>query len=87
MPNYYDVEKNVPVAKMFKPPGRWGKLANKMRPGDSVLLKTASEAGCLAIAIKTRAGHAVTRKVSDGFRVWRLEPEERESKKVFSIKK
>ena len=72
--NEYKIEYGVPIPKGKR--GRkpiWRDLANKMQEGDSVLLPEEQNPKPLSFAID-RIGHvAVTRKMQDGTRVWKME--------------
>ena len=63
----FEIQKGVEI------PG-WSKLCDAMESGDSVLLDSRDERGCLVARINSRSGYkAVTRKEGDKFRVWKCE--------------
>jgi len=72
----YEIEKNVPHAKIDKN-GKWNDLAKKMEPKDSVVVKNLVEAQALRAALK-RNGHKTSVRaikengVTLSQRVWRM---------------
>ena len=64
------IEKNIPV-----PPARRSKIeiVSDMNIGDSVLCETYEQAMSLRDALRYRGLKYTTRKMDDGWRVWRLE--------------
>jgi len=64
------IEKNIPFPKGR---GKWVEVVHKMEVGDSVLVKTTSEALSLGLAMKRAVnGKVITAKQACGnIRVWR----------------
>ena len=73
------IEKGVPIPKQFgaKRPhgnGKWQRIAKLMEVDDCVFFAGDNgEYACFAKAMKNMGFNVVTRKVKDGYRVWRVE--------------
>lgn len=56
--------------------GRWVRIAEKMKLGASILLKTVEQASCLTCAIRRLGFVPARERQADGsYRVWKLEAE------------
>lgn len=64
------IEKNIPVQGIAR---RWESLLRTMEVGDSVFFTDPEDANSLATSIRNRRHHASCRRVSGGYRVWKLE--------------
>jgi len=58
----------IPGRKAF---GRWVSVAEKMAPGDSVLVHTRYESTALIRAIKDLGHKGISRKVEGGIMAWK----------------
>lgn len=67
----YKIEKNVPMPG-GKRTGKWQMLAAQMKKGHSVVVKTGTHKSGLFNAIRKGGGQACSRKVENGYRVWRV---------------
>jgi hypothetical protein len=68
----YKIEKNIPISKHGKT-GKWSSIENQMEVGDSILLSNRKEAQGISTAFKRKGYKALTRKVDNGIRVWKVE--------------
>ena len=68
----YKIEKNVPISEHGKT-GKWSSIGKKMEIGDSVLVNNRKEAVSISLVLKRAGYKAVTRKVNNGVRVWKVE--------------
>lgn len=68
----YKIEKNIPVSVHGKS-GAWSRLVTKMEIGDSILVKTRSQAMGIRNALNKSGYKAITRTVDKGLRVWKVE--------------
>ena len=66
--NGYTIESNVPLPK-----GGVSKIAEQMNVGESVLVDTRSQANFIMTELKKLGGKGTSRKLKDGFRIWRVE--------------
>lgn len=64
------IDKNVPIPRKYARINKWQETADKMRGGDSVFVKTASERAALINALKAQGKKATSRQWESGFRVW-----------------
>lgn len=64
---------DLPIPRKGHPLSVAGDTARKMRVGESVLCKTKSEWETLRRAIRDFGGKAVSRRMTTGWRVWRVE--------------
>lgn len=68
----FKIEHGIPVSKKRFPPraGKWKKLVDKMKPGDSILVSSQAERSSLGASLR-RAGYSwLSRRTEEGFRVW-----------------
>lgn len=68
----YKIEKNIPISAHGKL-GHLTKIIKEMEVGDSVLVKDRKKANSFTLTIKRQGYNAVTRKVDNGIRVWKVE--------------
>ena len=68
----FKIEKGVPCPKRNRTHGKWQKLAAMMKKGDSVVLPTGTQKSGLFSAIRRAGGQACSRRVENGYRVWRI---------------
>ena len=70
----YKIEKNIPIsAHGHNGSGHLTKIIKEMEVGDSVLVKDRRKANSFTLTIKRQGYNAVTRKVDNGIRVWKVE--------------
>lgn len=69
-PKSYKPEKGIPIP--HREYGMWREVALKMEVGESVFFPTLAHAPALHAGLKNAGFKAVTRKVEDGYRVWRI---------------
>ena len=68
----YKIEKNIPISAHGKT-GKWSSIGNQMEIGDSILVSNRKEALSISMALKRKGYKALTRKVDNGIRVWKVE--------------
>ena len=68
----FKIEKEVPCPKRGKGGGKWQQLAAMMKKNDSVVLPTGTQKSGLFSAIRRAGGQACSRRVENGYRVWRI---------------
>ena len=68
----YKIEKNIPISEHGKK-GKWSSIGKQMQIGDSVLVNSRKEAVSISVVLKRTGYKAVTRKVDNGVRVWKVE--------------
>jgi len=70
----YKIEKNIPIsAHGHNGSGHLTKIIKEMEVGDSVLVKNRIKANSFILAIKRLGYKAITRKVDNGIRIWKVE--------------
>jgi len=70
----YKIEKNIPISKHGHiGSGHLSKIIKQMEVGDSVVLKNRKKANSFTQTIIRMGYKAVTRKVDNGIRVWKME--------------
>ncbi len=70
----YKIEKNIPISEHgHNGSGHLTKIIRKMEVGDSVVVKNRKRANSFTLTIKRLGYKAVTRKVDNGIRVWKME--------------
>lgn len=67
------IEKNIPIPEP-RTNGRtgWAAVAGKMEVGDSVLCNNEKDRGSLYNALVYRRFRVASRKLDNGYRVWRI---------------
>jgi len=70
----YKIEKNIPVsAHGHNGSGRLANIIKEMEVGDSVVVEDRTKANSFTLTIKRLGYNAITRKVDNGIRVWKME--------------
>lgn len=70
MINYYKPESGIPAPR---PRGFWRDRAKSLKAGDSMLVKNKNEVHSLISAIWRSGFNSISKKVDEGFRVWKME--------------
>jgi hypothetical protein len=65
------IDKGIPIPRLGRPRTTAGEEGRQMKPGDSRLCDSESEASTVKSAIRLSGGKAAIRKVEGGWRVWR----------------
>lgn len=71
------IEQNIPIPNRAFGPGRKmseeGKIALKMKPGDSIFCPTETEYYRVTSVLRRRKLAYTQRKIEGGYRVWRID--------------
>ena len=68
------IEKNIPISEHgHNGSGHLSKIIRKMEVGDSVVFQDRKKANSFTSSVKRLGYKAVTRKVDNGIRVWKME--------------
>lgn len=70
----YQIETNIPVPSVNKTNAKWTSLINRMRVGDSVVVRGKSRKSSLSQSLRRQGYKSITRNINpetDEFRVWK----------------
>lgn len=67
-----NIDKGIPIPDI-RPQANYAEDVRKMEVGDSVLLKTPREAKSFSQCLRNAGFGQVTRKSTEGYRVWKAE--------------